>query len=294
MSTQRGAPPMDRKKAVKKMERYQRLADRFMKTGTTAGERYVDTKYGMVRILGYGFDAPEERPLYVDIHGGGWALMSPEMDEEINQLMLKKANVKIISIDYPKAPQNPFPEGIEAVYEVIKHYSDNAGTYKIDRNNIGIGGYSSGGNFATVASIMANERKDFKIKYQVLCYPGTDAAEDPYKKPKCRKGLTNKMIEAIVLCYVTDSAQARSPYASPVYATKEQLTGLPPALVILAGDGDPLTPEGLRYIKKLEEAGVQVELHEFKGTLHGFMQEGKQDAEEAVGIMMDFIKAQTQ
>ena len=285
---------MDRKKAIKKIERYQRLADRFMKKKTTAGVRFIDTTYGKVRVLEYGFDSPEEKPLYVDIHGGGWALMSPEMDEEINHRILKNANVKIISIDYPKAPQNPFPIGIEAVYEAIRHYYNNAEEYGIDRNNIGTGGYSSGGNFATVACIMANERKDFRIKYQVMCYPGTDAAGDPYEKPKCRKGLTNKMIEAIVLCYLPDPEKARSPHASPVYATREQLTGLPPALLILAGKGDPLNPEGQLYGKNLEEAGVQVEMRVFENTPHGFMQEGKPEGEEAIEVMLDFIRNQTQ
>ena len=283
---------MERKKAIKKVERYQRMAARFMKKGTTAFERFVDTSHGKVRVLEYGFDSQEEKPLFVDIHGGGWAFMFPEMDEGINRRILEKTKVKIISIDYPKAPQNPYPTGIEATYEVVKHYSDNAEKYRIDRDNIGIGGYSSGGNFATVACIMANERKDLKFKYQILCYPGTDAAEDPYKKPKCKKGLSNKMIEAVVLSYFTDPEHAKSPHASPVYATKEQLTGLPPVLLILAGDGDPLTPEGQRYRKNLEDAGVCVELHEFKDALHGFMQEESPASEEAAGIMMDFINSQ--
>ena len=280
---------MDRAKAIRKIKRYQWLTNRFVKRRTVASERYVETSYGSIRVLEYGFDEEDERPLFVDIHGGGYALMFPEHDEKINLRILKDTGVRIISIDYPKAPQNPYPAGIEAVYEVIKYYYDNAETYRIDRNNIGIGGYSSGGNFATVACIKANERKDIEIRYQILVYPGTDAAGDPYEKPKCKKGLTNKMIEAIVLCYVTDPEDAGSPYVSPVNATADQLTGLPPALVILAGDGDPLSPEGRRYGKMMQDAGVQVELHEFKGTMHGFTHDGSQSAEEAIRLMIDFI-----
>jgi len=285
---------MNRKEAEKMIEKYQQLADRFIKKSEIAGERYVDTSYGKIRVLEYGFDDPEEKPLFVDIHGGGWALMAPEFDEEMNLRILEKANVKIISMDYPRAPQNPFPEGMEATYEVIKHYADNAKEYGIDPDNIGVGGYSSGGNFATVACFMAKERGDFNIKYQFLGYPGTDAAGDPYKKPKCTEGLTNELIEALVLCYLPDKEKATSPYASPVYASKELLTGLPPALLILAGKGDPLNPEGRLYGKKLEEAGVPLEMYEFRGTLHGFMQEDNPDAEEAIRIMTDFIRSKTQ
>ena len=264
-----------------------------MKKKTSADVRHIDTSYGKIRVLEYGFGSGKASPLLVDIHGGGWALMSPENDEKINLIIRKRTNVKVISIDYPKAPQNPFPIGIEATYEVIKHYSDNAEEYSIDPNNIGTCGYSSGGNFATVACIMANERKDLKIRYQILCYPGTDAAEDPYKKPECKKILSNKMIEQIVLCYVTDPKDAFSPYASPVYAIKDQLTGLPPALMILGGNGDPLTPEGLRYCRNLKDAGVKVELHEFKDALHGFVQFKGEDGEKATELIIDFINANT-
>ena len=281
---------MDRETAIKKVEGLQKMVELHVKKITTAQERYVDTSYGKIRVLEYGFDNSGKRPLYVDIHGGGYVLMFPEMDENINLRILKRTNVKIISIDWPKAPQNPYPIGIESTYEVIKHYYDNAETYGIDKENIGIGGYSSGGNFATVTCIKANERKDLKIKYQILCYPGTDAHTDPYKKPKSSEVLSNDDIEAFVICYLSDPEDAKSPYVSPVRASKEQLTGLPPALIILAGDGDPLTPEGQRYCERLKDAGVRTELHEFKGTLHGFAQGEGPEAERAVELILNFIE----
>jgi len=285
---------MDRKAAAEKLMSLQAMIEGYMKKGTAASERYVGTSRGNIRVLEYGFDTRDKRPLYVDIHGGGWALLFPEFDEKINLQILEKTNVRIISMDYPKAPKNPYPAGIEAVYEVIKHYYENAEEYGIDRSNVGVGGYSSGGNFATVACIMAKERKDFKIKYQVMCYPGTDAAEGAYIKPKSEHGITNEDIEAFELCYVEDPKDAKLPYVSPVYATKEQLTGLPPALMIIAGPGDPLSPEDLRYAKNLREAGVPLEQYEFERAYHGFMQNDEPDAEEAIGILIDFIKKHTE
>ncbi|MCL1810636.1 MAG: alpha/beta hydrolase [Methanomassiliicoccaceae archaeon] len=283
---------MDRKTAVEKVEKLQRMVELHMKLTTTAPERFIDTSYGKIRVLEYGFDTKEKRPLFVDIHGGGYVLLSPEYDEQINLRILEKTNIKIISIDYPRAPQNPYPAGVEAVYEVVKHYYDNAEEYGIDKESIGIGGYSSGGNFATVVCIKAGERKDLSIKYQVLCYPSTDPSKDPYEKPKGTQVLTNEDIEMYVLCYLTDPEQARSPYVSPVHASNDQLAGLPPALLIVAGIGDPLSPDGLNYYEKLKAAGVRAELLEFKNALHGFMQSGGPDAEKAIGAMIDFIEAE--
>jgi acetyl esterase len=244
-------------------------------------------------VLEYGFNSSDVKPLFVDIHGGGWALLFPEYDEKINLRILEETGIKIISIDHPRAPQNPYPAAVEAVYEVVKYYYENAERYKIDKNSIGIGGYSSGGNLSAVTCIKANEKKEFKIKYQVLCYPGTDSSISPYDKPKCDKVLSNKDIEEFRLCYLSDPEQAKLPYVSPCLATKEQLTGLPPALLIVAGHGDPLRPEGLRYAELLKRNGVPAEIHEFPDSYHGFMSEATSDAKMAVDAVIEFIRSQT-
>jgi acetyl esterase len=280
---------MNKEQAIGEMMKIRGSYNAFRRESTAANIRHVDTSYGRIRVLEYGFDSQDVKPLYVDTHGGGYCVGFPEMDEEINILIKNTANVKVISIDWPKAPENPYPIGQEATYEVVKHYHDNADTYKIDRNSIGTGGYSSGGNFATAIPMKAKERGHFKIRYQMLCFPGTDIAGDPYDKKGSDKVLSGRFIEAIKHCYILKQEDAEEPYASPRRAPVEFLKGLPPAL-LLVGDIDPLYHECMEYGENLKKAGVDVETHVFENADHGFIYMGlPEDKKKAVGLIIKFI-----
>ena len=76
---------------------------------------------------------------------------------------------------------------------------------------------------------------------------------------------------------------------SPGYATQEQLTGLPPALLIVAGR-DSLHDEGVLYGELLKDAGVPLEFHEFADSVHGFTCFNKPDALKGWEVMAGFIR----
>lgn len=285
---------MNTKKYIKKAKRLQFAMKILTKLQTVTSkrvgkERFVDISHGKIRVLEYGFDTQDTSPLYVDMHGGGFILGSADMDEAMNRYFAEKAGLKIISIDYPKAPDYPYPIAVEAVYEVIKHYIDNSAAYKINPDCIGIGGHSAGANLATVTCIRAKEKGDFIFKFQILDYPPLDLYKDPYEKPTPKEAISPKMAAMFNACYVTGET-AKLPYASPVYASREQLSGLPPAMLIVAGL-DSLHDEGVRYGEMLKEAGVTVELHDFKESAHGFTYNKTPDAKEANKLMADFISS---
>ncbi len=285
---------MTTKKTYRKavmLQKITRLLGRYykFKYRKTFTEKFVSTQHGDIRVVEFGFDEPRVQPLYVDLHGGGFVLQTADVDTPMNLYVKERTDVKIISIDYPKAPQNQYPIPLEAVYEVIKYYIENAKNLNIDPDRVGIGGHSAGGVITAASCLKAKKEKDINFKLQILAYPPTDLSINPDERPKYKKAIPPKMIQMFNECYYDDDSElSRNPYVSPLFSTKDQLAGQPTALMFVAGL-DSLHDEGVRYAKALKSAGVKLVFHDFKESVHGFTQYGKQDAIEAYDIMIDFI-----
>jgi len=251
-------------------------------------EIFIDTEFGKVRTLWYGFENTEKAPIYFDLHGGGFILGSADMDEEMNLELNKQVGCKIISIEYAKAPEFPYPAAVNQVYAVVKHVFENADKYAIDNKRMAIGGHSAGGNLSTVTCMKAKKEGKFQFVCQILDYPPLDLATSPLDKPQPKGAIPPKQALMFDACYV-DPSQAKDPYVSPVYAMQEDLEGLPPALFILAGK-DSLHDEGLKYCGMLKTARVTTECYEYPNVPHGFTYKPSIDAIDAWAKMAVFLR----
>ncbi|MFP3154416.1 alpha/beta hydrolase [Lachnospiraceae bacterium ZAX-1] len=286
---------MSNKKLIKKALRFQRMMKIFirvqtLKAKTIGTKRFIDTSYGKIKVLEYGFDSPQAAPLFVDMHSAGFVLGSAEMDDQMCRYFNAKTGVKIINIDYPKSPKNQFPIAIEAAYEVILHYVNNDKEYKIDIASVGVGGHSAGGNMAAALCLKAKELGELSFKYQILDYPPLDITIDPYERVSPQGAISPKMMEMFNVSYLgEDWKNQNSIYASPILASQSGLAGLPPALIIVAGR-DSLHDDGVRYAELLRKAGVYVELRDFKDSFHGFTYNKTPDAKEGRDVIVEFLK----
>jgi acetyl esterase len=150
-----------------------------------------------------------------------------------------------------------------------------------------IGGHSAGGNLSTVTCMQAKKAGQFQFVCQVLDYPPLDLATSPLAKPQPKGSLSPQMAQIFRACYV-DPDQAKDPYVSPVYATPEDLEGLPPALFILAGR-DSLHAEGLKYREMLATARVVTACYEYPHAVHGFTLNPSADTTDASTKMAAFL-----
>ncbi|MCL6591792.1 MAG: alpha/beta hydrolase [Firmicutes bacterium] len=258
------------------------------KSRLSGKEIFIDTEFGKVRALGYGFENPEKAPLFFDLHGGGFVFGNAEMDETMNIEFNRQIGCKIISIDYAKAPENPYPAAVNQIYAVVRHFYENAEKYRIDPRRMAIGGHSAGANLSTVTCLKAKKEGRFQFACQLLDYPPLDLATSPLDKPQPDGCIPPEMAMMFDACYISPS-QAKDLYVSPVYAAKEDLEGLPPALLILAGK-DSLHDEGLKYYGMLKAAGVAAELCEYPMAFHGFTYKPSADTTDALVKMAAFLK----
>jgi acetyl esterase len=204
-------------------------------------------------------------PMVVYFHGGGFVFGNLDLVDKVARSLCAASGAAVVSVDYRKAPEHPYPTAPEDAYAALVWARENAARLGLDPNRIAVAGDSAGGNLAAVVSQMARDRKGPKIVHQVLVYPVTDAGGSYPSRTENAEGylLTSAAMDWFFDHY---QPQVDQPYASPI---KGDLKGLPPATVITA-HFDPLRDEGDAYAQALEKAGVKVTHLPNPTMIHGF------------------------
>jgi acetyl esterase len=231
----------------------------------------VPTGAGAVPVRLYRPEA-ENPPLLVWTHGGGFVYGSLDTADPSARELCAGAGALVVSIDYPLAPEHPYPAAPLASYAVTAWLAERADELGFD-GRVAVGGDSAGGNLAAVTALMALERGGPEFVFQLLVYPMIDMVGDHPSMRENSEGymLSADRVEWFIRQYLGEHVDRRDPYISPIYA--EDLSGLPPAAVITA-ELDPLRDEAEAYAERLRAAGVSVELTRHEGLVHGFLRMG--------------------
>ncbi len=224
--------------------------------------------YGEIPVRIYRNDPLGDLPCYLHIHGGAWWLGNIEHTDALCRFIAKQANCLVINIEYRLAPEFKFPIPLEECYFVADWCEKNARSLGIDGSRIAIGGSSAGGNLAAAVCLLAKDRGGPEIIFQWLDIPATDAVNPYPSHDENAQGyfLTTAAMRQAWRFYLSESADAKIPYASPMCA--EDVGGLPTALITTM-EYDPLRDEGEAYAEKLKSAGVACELIRYPGVIHG-------------------------
>ena len=207
-------------------------------------------------------------PVMVRFHGGGFWMGSIDTEDVPSRIQANAVGCIVVSVDYRLAPEHKFPAAVEDCYAATEWVFKNASTIDGDPSRVGVSGGSAGGNLATVVALMSRDMGTASPICQVLMYPVMNHAFDTLSYEENAEGylLTKEGMENCWNLYLRNKEDGQNPYASPLRA--EDLSGLPPALVITA-EYDPLRDEGEAYAARLQEAGVSVTCTRYDGMLHG-------------------------
>jgi triacylglycerol lipase len=212
------------------------------------------------------------RPAYLHMHGGGYIIGNPELNDGPNRSLAAELDCVVVSVDYRLAPETRFPGAVEDCYAALLWLRTQAEALGVDTSRIAIGGESAGGGHAAALAILARNRGTAQIRLQLLDSPMLDdrTGSGPDPHPYCGEFVWTRNSNRFgwrSLLGVQPGGPDVPVEAVP--ARVADMTGLPPAFILI-GALDLFLEESLEYARRLTRSGVPAELHVIPGGFHGF------------------------
>jgi acetyl esterase/lipase len=215
-------------------------------------------------------DAEGLLPCVFSAHGGGLISGTCEFDDPLFDAWCPDLGIVGVSVEYRLAPETPYPGPLDDCYAGLQWVHANARRLGADPARIGVHGLSAGGGLAAAVALLARDRAEIPLAFQLLDSPMLD---DRQRTPSSQvAGLpvwSNESNAFAWNAYLGDlcGTQDVSAYAAP--ARVADLSGLPPSFVSV-GSLDGFRDEDVDYALRLNQAGVPCELHVYPGAPHGY------------------------
>ncbi len=213
-------------------------------------------------------------PVLVYLHGGGWTLFSIETHDRIMREYAARAGVAVLGIDYPLAPEHPYPSAPRAIAQVLEWMDANGSAHGLEPLRWAIGGDSAGANLALAAAQMRRAAGRSPPRALLLNYGAFDGEwRDSYARygDGDRYMLTGPEMDDFWRTYVGSDAfgaATQDPLVRPILA---DLHGLPPTWLCVA-QCDILLDENVAMAGRLSEAGVDTQIRVYPGATHSFLE----------------------
>ncbi len=216
------------------------------------------------------YDPAPGQPLRVCLylHGGGHMAGSIDVYDPICRKLALASQALVVSVDYPLAPEHPYPEALDAVVQVIMHLQTRLRELGYQtQDDLTVAGDSAGGALTASVSALSLLQPDLHITRQILIYPSLDYT---LSQPSVKENATGYILETEKIQWYFDRylpVQVDRHDASPLFMGAG---GLPATLVFSAGFC-PLRDEAYAYVAQLREAEVQVAHWNLPAQVHAFL-----------------------
>ena len=228
------------------------------------------------------------RGILFHIHGGGWCLGAPELNDPLLESIADGANVVCVSTRYRLAPEHPYPAGPDDC-EAAALWVIREGTKRFGTSKLSIGGESAGAHLSVVTLLRLRDRhKLAPFACAILNYGCYDLALSPSVRHWGTEKLVLNTAGVAAFCrfFVPEEARRQDPEVSPLYAN---LSGMPPALFSV-GTRDLLLDDTLFMAPRWLAAGNTAELALYPGACHGFASVPFAQRDTAVARMNGFMQ----
>jgi acetyl esterase len=221
--------------------------------------------------------APADRsaamPALLYLHGGAYVIGGLPIVDSAARLLVERAGVIVVAVDYRLAPEHPYPAALEDCYAVLQWAVGDGKEYGIDPQRLGVLGESAGGGLAAALALLTRDRGGPGLAAQFLDAPTIDDRLDTPSMKDLPDTPTWQAVNSPISWgyYLQGTAEPGGTdvptYAAPARAGVEALSGLPPAYVA-AYQVDPGRDEGLDYARRLMQAGVSTDIHHYADAFH--------------------------
>ena len=198
------------------------------------------------------------------LHGGAYSMGSPQTHIGITGLLSELSQIRVLSVDYRLAPENPYPAAIEDAVNAYRWLLQQG----VPAGSIVIGGDSAGGGLTFATLLKLKENGDPLPAAAFAMSPWVDldhSGETMETKADVDPMFTKSSMVHMAKLYA-QNADLRSSLVSPLYG---DLSGLPPVLIHV-GTSEMLHSDAQRMADALKKAGVDCTLKEWEDLFHVF------------------------
>ena len=225
------------------------------------------------------------------IHGGGYFTGMKEMVYMGRAIdLVKHFGVTVISPGYHLSLFHPYPTAIKECYSSLlfmkKHYKE----LGITPHQIMIGGESAGGGLTAALCMIARDRGEVNIAFQMPLYPMIDNFDTETSIDNHAKIWNTTRNHFGWKLYLRDRyGKNVSPYAAP--ARQTDYSNLPPAYTFVS-TAEPFLKETKQYIENLKSAGVEAKIDIYEGMYHAFdmMEPECETSKRAISNFMNYFE----
>lgn len=205
------------------------------------------------------------------IHGGGYITGMASMAGLMGMgpKLVNEHGCVVVSPEYRLGKKGHYPNALNDCYAALKYMVEHADELGIRKNQVFVGGESAGGGLCAALCMLARDREEVNIAFQMPLYPMIDDRDTESSRDNHNKVWDTRRNHYGWKTYLGDLYGTDEVPAYAAAARQSDYSNLPPAYTFVC-TGEPFYCETLTLVENLRAAGVEVGLDVYDGLYHAF------------------------